>query len=139
MSKNRSGSLTPFIFSRRYKYFLLAFLALAIVGPFLDNSFGLDFQSYPNITLGLGFPLTILFYLWISIDTMIWLMKRPDQFLGFSISRSKWKGPFRNFFSKKPIAFSLYIITSVLFFICGIFLLVLLISSFLSLLVHGTL
>jgi hypothetical protein len=66
MSKNRSGSLTPFIFSRRYVYFLLAFLALSIVGPFLDKSFGLDFQSYPNITLGLGFPLTILFFLWIS-------------------------------------------------------------------------
>ena len=116
---SQSSRPRPFLFSSYHRYFLLVFLCLAIIGigPILFGRVEKAFYSTSSI-IGLAFPLATIYWFWSSVDTIIWLRKKPGQF--FKFAKLKEKNRFSRFFSEKPNIVWFYTMDSIMNFVLGV-------------------
>lgn len=105
----------PFLFSRQNRYFILAFLLLAIINPIENSIAGRDPLSLSGISLVIACALSAVWIFWMSFDTIAWIRNRPEEF--FRMVRPKRK---TLFLSKKENLVWLYAWFSVLGILLGV-------------------
>lgn len=121
-SMHLSDRREPFVFSKINRYYILLFFGLAFLGPLIDQSQGKDFLSDASITLGLGYPLAMVYFFWSAYDTFIWLRKRPDEF--FKFAKIEGKKKMSGFLSNKTNTTCFFSFYTVLTLVLGVFMFV---------------
>jgi hypothetical protein len=91
-AKYSSQSLSPFIFSKFNRFCIVAFFGIAILAVFVDSSVGRDFPSDNNLAIRSAYLLALIYFFWSGIDSLVWIIRKPDMFLEIAKRKSRKKG-----------------------------------------------